>query len=303
MLAKDAYVEGEGEGRGVEDAYASAVPVPGAAPAAPRGGESQYQYGAQTQETADDVARGKVAFEKAQSAVFSNGGWPLVVFMSSLVLLIAASSNCSDQKNCSSNNGYAVAAGVISLVISFVFLFLERKETLQPTVRLGMTVFLFVWWVLVAGICTFSGPFSEPGNGYFAAWGGLVASLYMLMNEVGKVRDAIDKFSAVGQKIGILLVGSLVVMFASIGACRGGCSGNASYGIAVGAISFSFTLARVLLESKIGENVLRIFNLFMVVWWLIAFFVLTFFGPFLKVGNGYFGTWACLFASLLLIKN
>ena len=41
-------------------------------------------------------------------------------------------------------------------------------------------VFLVVWWIPGAGVLTFVGPFVVTSNGYFGAWAGLLASLWLL---------------------------------------------------------------------------------------------------------------------------
>lgn len=242
------------------------------------------------------------ALEKAKQALFDNGGYPLLVFLASVILMVAASTNCSRISYCGGLNGYAVAGAVISLVVSFAYLFLEKKESLEPKTRMIMSVFLFLWWVFIAGFVTFSGPFTTPSNGYFAAWGGLIGSLMMLMNQVSKVRENIDRFSAVGHRIGILLVGSLVVLFAGVGSCHGGCSSGSAWAISAGAISFVVALVVVFMGTKISAQIMQYITLFLVVWWLVAFCTLTFGGPFSEVNNGYFGTWACLIASILINK-
>lgn len=245
--------------------------------------------------------------DKAKAVLFDNGGYPLLVLIASVVVLISASTRCNDANFCSDKYAFAVAAGVISTIVALLFLFLERKENLAPKVRLGLTVFLFLWWVLVAGLTTFGNvleaPFAIPGNGYFSAWGGLVVTLLMLSNEVGKVRESIDRFSKVGRPLAVIMIASLVVMFAAVADCDNACSGAEGYAITVGVISFFVSLARVFFESKMSHKASMVVHVFLAVWWSVATLITTFGNPFSAVGNGYFGTWAALISSVLLLKH
>mmetsp|Transcript_43949 Transcript_43949/g.70332 ORF Transcript_43949/g.70332 Transcript_43949/m.70332 type:complete len:305 (+) Transcript_43949:183-1097(+) len=294
--------EGGADGdNSVEGPYADAVPVP---PPSSTGMEHSLDHGGleSQDQNGEEAHEDKVSLELAQQMVFSNGGYPLLVFLASIVLMISASSACSNLQSCVGKYAYAVAASVISLVVCFAFLFLEKKESLDGKQRVAITVFLFLWWVFVAAFCTFSPPFETPGNGYFACWGGLVGTLMMLMNEVGKVREAVDRFSQVGHKLGILIVGSVVVFCAGIGKCSNGCAGTAGYAIAAGVISFVIAVLRVVLAQKLSITVLKGVTGFLILWWVVGLIILTFVNPFTQVGNGYFATWACLIASILLLN-
>jgi len=300
-----ADVEGEGQqqqqyGEG-SSASTSQVDEPYAVPVPPP--EAQRDDGG-TGNGGSGLQEEPVTPQKVRDAIFHNGGYAMLVLVASFVLMWAASTTCSDRNFCKDKFGFAVAAGVISFIVAFVFIFLEHKENLTAQMRLGIVIFLFIWWVLVAGITTFGSdaPFVIPGNGYFAAWGGLLASLFMISNEVGRVRDTLDRFARLGQRFAILAVASLVVMFAGVAECDNGCTGKQGYAVAVGAISFCIVLVRILLKEKVGESAQKVFVLFMIVWWGAGLIVLTFFGPFEAVGNGYFGTWACLLASILLLN-
>ncbi|CAK9102208.1 Uncharacterized protein SCF082_LOCUS47771 [Durusdinium trenchii] len=222
----------------------------------------------------------------------------------SFVVLVAASSTCSDFSYCKGRFGYAVAAGVISFLLCGWFLLMERKGVLGDQPRMAVVVFLCIWWVLLACLTTFgelnNAPFIIPGNGYFAAWGGCIVSILMLSHEVGKVRDTIEKMQKVGNRIGILLVASLVVLFAGAADCDHGCTGLEGYAIAVGCISFMCGLVLVFAGPKLGDNAKKFFGMFMIVWWSVAVIILTFVNPFKFVGNGFFGTWAAFISTVLL---
>lgn len=87
-----------------------------------------------------------------------------VILGCSFIELIAASHTCAINHGCkSASQGWAVAAGVISIVASVATLFMQN-----PQVTRLAGIFLALWWLFGASITTFDEPFSETGNGYFA---------------------------------------------------------------------------------------------------------------------------------------
>lgn len=289
MLDKEQEQGQEEVGVDVDAPYAEAEAPP------PAPGGNNNTTAAAAQELASHA-------KNAKDAVFANGGYPAFVLLVSFVFMIQAAIVCG-QGTCTSLEGYAVAGGVISIMFSGIFLVLEKKEQLDGKVRVGLAAFLFIWWAFLAGFTTYEDPFTTPGNGYFAAWAGAILSLFMVMNEVGKVREAVDKFAQLGPKYAILIIGSLMVFFGGISACSSGsCGGREGYAVAVGIISFVVAVVRVAIESKLDATQSRFFAIFFIVWWAIAFSILTFWGPFNVAGNGYFGCVAGLVASILLIS-
>lgn len=307
MIEKDAQIDHNQDSvTEAANPYAVPVPPPTSQEESNGGYESNnntatFQIGTDNRANRDDEnvkAEFIANFEKAKSAVFDNGGYPLLVLLCSIIVMIASANACSE--SCNNTTGYVVAASVISILVSLAFVFLEKKQNLQPKVRLYLVAALWLWWTLLACISTFPpGPFTLPGNGYFFSWIGMIITTIMLMNEVGKVRQALDRFSNLGHKYALLIVGSLVVFFGGL-ACTTSCGSLNSYAIAVGIISFVFTVVRIFLEQKITEKMDFYWKLFIVIWWTVGFFILTFAGPFQDVGNGYFGTVLCVTASVLL---
>ena len=73
-----------------------------------------------------------------------------------------------------------VSTGAISLALSLPMLYLlYSKHDLYGKVAPYATGFLFIWWVLGAGITTFAGPFFQVGNGYIGAWGAFLSSFLL----------------------------------------------------------------------------------------------------------------------------
>jgi hypothetical protein len=79
-----------------------------------------------------------------------------------------------------------------------------------------------------------------------------------------------------------------------------------SYGNAVGAIAFIFSILGLVYHKMdvadkrvAGEFTLGSVNsMFLLIWWFFGAMFLTFKGPFVLVGNGYFAVWAGLFFAM-----
>lgn len=70
---------------------------------------------------------------------------------------------------------YAMVVSVFTIVlIAGIMYFQKTHSGVRWFVRVkfgGLSLFACLWLVL-ACLCTFSGPFNKTGNGYFASWGG-----------------------------------------------------------------------------------------------------------------------------------
>ena len=112
-----------------------------------------------------------------------------LVFIGSFVEMVAASIVCRDINDingldCKEQSAWAVAVGVLSLVLCAVWLLLGAKLALIPKAELVLSVVLFILWVFGAGVCTIDDPFSLAGNGYFACWVCFIISGSLAVMEV-----------------------------------------------------------------------------------------------------------------------
>ncbi|KAH9256131.1 hypothetical protein BASA81_005907 [Batrachochytrium salamandrivorans] len=103
------------------------------------------------------------------------------VAIASLVELAASIPFCVPKTECHSLNAFAVALGVVSLVISLVLLGIITR--LSVVLIRQVAVFLCVWWTIGGMLVTFIGPFATMGNGYFAVVGAIAASLSLLQTQ------------------------------------------------------------------------------------------------------------------------
>ena len=260
--------------------------------------------------------RAKSVSEEIAAAVVARLGdeaLPILgVALASLVVLLAASPAVGV------GNGlvdYAFSVGVVSLVCALVLSALHRwraadlRRTPLTDARAGpisvlqlIGVFLVVWWIPGAGVLTFVGPFVVTSNGYFGAWAGLLASLWLLSlaSSESPLTRRLEAAGRSGTARLLLLACAVVVLIAS---CASAATAEGALGIAVAAVTIVFVVMYgVLLQScaeKCSAAIRRAAALLLLALWVVAAGVLTFRGPFVATGNGYFGTWlgfACALA-------
>ena len=131
--------------------------------------------------SADFMAHNSGPFqEKADAAItFAKGTGQAVMllFIASVINLAAAIMPCNKQ-SCTGVNGYAIAVGVVSIVIALVLIFAGSKLSDQN--QKYVAIFLLAWWIAGAFVQTFVGPFHTTlSNGYFSAFAGLIASIML----------------------------------------------------------------------------------------------------------------------------
>ena len=99
----------------------------------------------------------------------------LGLFVSSLIVLIACAAYLQpaivDAYGVIGEAAYGIAIAALTLLIVIVLLVAESK--LPDAARLSVALFLAVVWTALVGATTFSQPFTNTGNGFFAAWVGL----------------------------------------------------------------------------------------------------------------------------------
>jgi len=253
----------------------------------------------------------------------------LMQFLAGLVLLIAACVQCGNlnkgipsafQVDCSAikNWAYTVSAASIAIFTSISAIVLLRcarstyDKVLATSSQIGdltigflIAIFHFLWWGIAAGIITFQGPFTDTGNGYFAAWAGF---LFSIVGIGASVTKAWSVAANSGPTIG-LFIASVVVFCALLGdeAIGGGKAyqGEAIYALIISILTTLVVAIMLILESNgQEETVVKVkmpMYLFFGVLWIVLACLVTFSGPFTGTGNGYFGSWAgatlCLCAS------
>mmetsp|Transcript_18251 Transcript_18251/g.29104 ORF Transcript_18251/g.29104 Transcript_18251/m.29104 type:complete len:174 (-) Transcript_18251:682-1203(-) len=109
-----------------------------------------------------------------------------------------------------------------------------------------------------------------------------------------------------GRMAVLLFIASAIVMIDASVECHNAdnCSDERAYAVAVGTVStvvaFVFVYVK-LFKSELYQSTRLVWALSFFVWWSAGVAVLTFRGPFLATGNGYFATWLSWFSSARLL--
>jgi len=96
---------------------------------------------------------------------------------SSIIVIIAISPEI---------NGTERNVAIYALVISIMTLFVVAacsmmSAVFQGTLRFGTLALFAAFWVVLACLTTFRGPFTTTSNGYFGSWAGAVTSVFATM--------------------------------------------------------------------------------------------------------------------------
>ena len=104
----------------------------------------------------------------------------------------------------------------------------------------------------------------------------------------------------------LLLISLSEIVAASIVCGTYGCYGVEAYAVSIGVVSMAATLlVAVGLQGAyhpISSRVPHV-SAFLLVWWIVGAFVLTFLGPFTSLCNGYILSWAALWAAFQLCRR
>jgi len=269
--------------------------------------------------------------EKYQMGVFQA---LLGLLLASLVEMIQAIKVCSDADECEGTEAFAVALGTVSSLCCFGIIVANRcikrsrksfvyskkiDENLLPYV----SIFLTIWWVVGVVICTFDEPFEATGNGYFACWFALLASLYFCQITISKFGAIIMKCkNDVGNPQQRAMVVIALLSFMEAYACilqldeynsvseildAEKSSDQEYWGLSCGVISGTFVIITLIIEKRVRrlKGQPGILSYFLLPWWLFGAGVVTFDQPFTMTGNGYFCAWGafCMSAYLLYLTR
>jgi len=231
-------------------------------------------------------------------------------------------------------SSYALSVGLVSFAtcVAALLVYKFAPATLTKALcRIGklgtmrpqhlLAFFLSAWWSAGAFLLTFWGPFLSTQNGYFAAWAGLFTSMSVLAATSARVSARLTSLHPYeteafkGHNVRallallvcstVLIVGCAFVMGEIWGGAIGldAMYGNAIFGLVVGILSAVIVLAYLFMQDtdseKFSPTPRRLAAGLLVVMWLGAAALLTFDGPFLETGNGYFACWLGLGAACI----
>eukprot|EP00041_Stephanoeca_diplocostata_P012162 m.202652 g.202652 ORF g.202652 m.202652 type:complete len:249 (+) comp18839_c1_seq8:294-1040(+) len=159
------------------------------------------------------------------------------------------------------------------------------------------------------GILTFDSPFASLGvaNGYVGCWLGFAMSAKFCHEKVSQVNSwgtLFTEAASLKRYAVVLGVASTVVFFAgiSVGEKSNTYNGKTIWAIVCGAFSLCIAICLFVLHEPLSKH-LKWIGIFLVALWIAGVAVITFFGPFIAAGNGYFGSIAALLISVVILHS
>lgn len=129
-----------------------------------------------------------VSFDKIKKSATATGmGAQFGLFVSSLIVLIAACSILVDGRIVTGDQPYniaifAVTLSSISVIAMAGIIFCgvrgQNEESKPNPIFFLVWVVLCICWIFEAFYATFRGPFTETGNGYFGSWAAAFSALF-----------------------------------------------------------------------------------------------------------------------------
>jgi len=177
-----------------------------------------------------------------------------------------------------------------------------------------MFLTLTLLWLGGTSVMTFRLPFPSEGNGYFANWAALLASVFAAIEFMPTVKEYFEKMARGGAMlIPLLFIASGTVLIQSAMKCSNAGnfpSADCLYerGWIQACPCFSFAVCLLLFIPPLGKAAAQHFKYlaaFLFAVWSAGAFVSTFVGPYKSPseGNGYFASWAAYSACLFLLDG
>lgn len=148
------------------------------------------------------------------------------------------------------------------------------------------------------------GPFVVTSNGWFGAWGGLLATLkWSIGLENSFYNDQSD-----GQKqLYNIATCSVVLLLASIPPITQKWPNYSGAGLSIAGAAFTIVACAYLLTfgySEVPRNMMKITVILLFILWAVVAGITTFHGPFLITNNGFISAWlGCLSALNLMLTE
>jgi hypothetical protein len=122
------------------------------------------------------------AFNRVAAGAGTQGPILVLLIVCSCTVWVQAAYICGECNGCTSYQGWAIAAGIISMTFTFVVMLVTALKDFAKYVY----AFLAVLWFCAVGTLTFSykdadqsGLFADAGNGFLGCWGGLGLSILL----------------------------------------------------------------------------------------------------------------------------
>ena len=255
-------------------------------------------------------------------------GWTLLVgfLVSSIIVAVAA---CIEGVNFGSSLAWwAFAGSLLSVIIIAILMILKKfAPAAYNSAAQWILIFLLVWWVAIVFPATFYSPFPTLGNGWLGCWISLVFAAVLaaraFADKAKALNAAIKSQSSTGATKNALFLGAGSIVFL-IAACFTISNtvavgivvttvtdrSYAAYAVSIAVISI-VACALVMVWANVESlkasagTVNIVVSIFLIVWWVIGAFVVTFVAPYKDAGpstNGWLAVWVCLYFATGLFK-
>ncbi|CAB9513963.1 expressed unknown protein [Seminavis robusta] len=209
------------------------------------------------------------------------------IIASSIILLVSLTAGGSFEGH--RYYGYGIAVASIAMIVSVAGWFLATRVAGQAQNVVYINYFLFAWNFIGAAFLTFGGPFDVTGNGYFGAWGLVVFATMAL----GVTADTLHSTASTsGPTAGLFCAAVVLLVAISAHGLKTSRDWFAEllYSLMVSILTILITGAMLRGIEIFHDITFPIMCMFSVLW-VTAAILLTFRGPFLSTGNGYFAGW------------
>lgn len=238
----------------------------------------------------------------------------MLLIAASIFELISASLECSSSNECGSLHAYAVAVGVVSLLLLGPVTLVHFAEPLAPPqiykALPHLSLLLLVWWLPAGFVLTFIEPFAYLSNGYFATIGSCYGALQLSRSYVPPVDEALrmirDMSRAADPERTVLLLLALTstACWVQAAICVGkyhDTPATKAWAIIVGVVSMLLCTFYLLLENltlhRLG------FAMLLALWWCqgIAFSFVP--NTFISSMNGFISTWTSVGLAVYFLRT
>jgi len=252
------------------------------------------------------------------TAVSESMEWSVIIAflaLAAIVVMISSATICgggvtvfgvttSHGVPCTGIQGWQVAFSTIAAAIALLALIADKAGMLtSERAKEGISVFLFLWAIAGMIVLTFFGDFITVAyaNGYFGTQAVLLFSIMALINCSALFKRTVEQAAyKLRSPLLFIMVASAIEMGAAIGPCSPSdkCVSYNAFAIALGVVSLGLSIILVLAAPHLPATVMKVFGVFFIVWWIVGFCVVTFGGPFVTPGNGYFASAVAVIMSL-----
>jgi len=199
------------------------------------------------------------------------------------------------------------ALGVALSGLAFLVLLFQKEQEASACLR-PIIILLVIVWIGGTSVMTLKGPYHDTtGNGYFGAWLALGMSWLLAFDALPITIGRLDTLCRRGgEAVGALTLASLTVLVQTLWNHVGGGSLSGEILWILVCSGVSLLICVLLHASGLSTGVQAKFcyvALFLMIWWTAGFFVATFDSPYTHTGNGFFGCWVALLASMALFDS